>query len=193
MTTHSGLLVLVVGPSGAGKDTVIGAVREAFVHEPALVFPRREITRPADAGGEDHLPVDAETFHIRRADGAYALAWDAHGLGYGVPSAIRGDLAGGRTVVVNVSRGVIDEARQTLAPVRIVSLTVPPEVLRLRLTARGREAVDDIERRVARAGAFQVSGPDVVTVVNDGPVAAAVARMAEAIGWAWSPAGRHSQ
>lgn len=192
MTAGRGLLVLVVGPSGSGKDSVIGAVRAALAPEPALVFPRREITRPAEAGGEDHVPVARETFHIRRATGAYALAWEAHGLGYGVPAAIRDDLAGGRTVVVNVSRGVIDEARQTLAPVRVVSLAVPPEVLRLRLAARGRETMDDVERRVQRAGAFQVTGPDVVTVVNDGPLEAAVARMVEAIGWA-VPAGTVSR
>lgn len=183
MSVRRGLLVLVVGPSGSGKDTVIGGVREALAGEPAVVFPRREITRPADAGGEDHLPVDQETFLTRRAGGAYALAWEAHGLGYGVPSAIRDDLGVGRTVVVNVSRGVIEEARLSLPPVRVVSLTVPPEVLRRRLAARGRETPEDIERRVQRAGAFQVTGPDVVTVVNDGPVAAAVARLAAAIGY----------
>lgn len=177
-----GLLVLVVGPSGAGKDTVIDGVRAALAGAPDLVFPRREITRPAEAGGEDHIPVDHATFHSRRAAGAYALSWEAHGLGYGVPAAVRDDLGAGRTAVVNVSRGVIDEARKSLAPVRVVSLMVPPEVLRRRLAARGRESADDIEQRVARAGAFAVTGPDVVTVVNDGPVETAIARLLQAIG-----------
>lgn len=177
-----GLLVLVVGPSGVGKDTVIEAVRDALAGDPMVVFPRREITRPAAAGGEDHIAVDIETFRARRAAGAYALSWEAHGLGYGVPAAIQRDLADGRTAIVNVSRGVLEEARQTLSPVQVLSLVVPAAVLRARLTERGRESEADIDRRIARAGAFEVSGPDVVTIVNDGPVAAAAARVIQAIG-----------
>lgn len=177
---RSGLLVLVVGPSGVGKDTLIAAARLALRDETAIVFPRREITRPVDAGGEDHCPVDYEAFRGRRAAGAYLLAWEAHGLGYGIPAAVRDDLAAGRTVVVNVSRGVIDDARR-LAPVRVVSLTVPADVLRKRLARRGRESADEIEARVGRAAAFAVAGTDVVTVVNDGAVETALARMLEAI------------
>lgn len=176
-----GVLNLVVGPSGVGKDSLIDAARAALAGDPSVVFPRREITRPADACGEDHVPVDPETFRERRAASAYALAWEAHGLGYGVPAAIADDLAAGHSVVVNVSRGVIDTARRTLAPVRVLSLTVPSEVLRSRLAARGRETAEEIEERVARAGAFTVEGPDVVTIVNDGPLAVASARLITAI------------
>lgn len=175
-----GLLVLVVGPSGVGKDTLIDGARAALAHDPAIVFPRREITRPADAGGEDHRPVTPAEFRARRSSNAYALAWEAHGLGYGVPATILDDLDAGRTIVVNVSRGIIDTARR-LARVRVLSLTVPAEILRRRLAARGRETVEDIEARVARATAFAVAGPDVVTVVNDGSIESALARVIDAI------------
>lgn len=183
--TRPGLLVLVVGPSGVGKDTLIDAARAALADDPGVVFPRREITRPADAGGEDHQAVTVDAFRSRRATGGYALTWEAHGLGYGVPVAILDDLAAGRTVVVNVSRGVVDQAR-LLARVRVLSLTVPAEVLRLRLAARGRESAAEIDARVDRAGAVQVDGPDVVTIVNDDSVETAVARMLAAI----TPAAR---
>lgn len=171
-----GVLFLVVGPSGAGKDTLIEAAHAASAGDDRLVFPVREITRPADAGGEAHRPVDTATFSARRGQGAYALAWEAHGLGYGIPVSVTADLAAGRSVVVNVSRSVIDEARRRFPPVTVIQVAVPEDLLRRRLADRGRETADQIEARVARAGAFQVTGDDVVTLVNDGPVADSVER-----------------
>lgn len=158
--------MLVVGPSGVGKDTVIEGVRAAGRDD--IVFARREITRPAEAGGEDHLPVTEAEFARREADGGYALSWRAHGLGYGVPAEITQDLAAGRSVVANVSRGVLDEARKKFPRLLIVSITADAERLRARLLARGRETAEDIEGRVARAAAFVVAGDDVVDLANDG-------------------------
>lgn len=163
---ETGRLVLVVGPSGVGKDTLIDGVRALGRAE--IVFARREITRPAEAGGEDHLPVSEAEFERRAAEGGYVLSWRAHGLGYGVPAGITEDLAAGRKVVVNVSRGVLGEARARFPDLLIVSVTADAERLRARLLARGREAPDEIEGRVARAAAFQVAGEDVVELANDG-------------------------
>ena len=169
------MLVLVVGPSGAGKDTLMERAREALAGEARFRFARREITRPEDAGGEDHEAVTSEAFAARRAAGGYALAWEAHGLGYGIPAGIVGDLDAGLVVVVNVSRAVLEEASRRFVT-RVLEITAPVEVLARRLAARGRESEADIAGRLARAVALP-GGLDVVTVINDGPVEAGVARV----------------
>jgi len=171
-----GILYLVVGPSGAGKDSVIDGARAAFEDDRRLVFCRRLITRPREAGGEDHEAVGEADFEVMRAAGRFSLCWRAHGLGYALPLAIEGDLADGRSVVANVSRTVIDDARRRLGPVRVIHVTAPPAVLARRLAARGRESAADIEERLRRGGLTAPRGADVEVIVNDGPLERAVER-----------------
>ena len=140
------MLVLVVGPSGAGKDTLLNAARQALAGDLRFRFVRRVITRPADPSGEDHEPVSDADFAARN----FALQWQAHGLRYGIPADIVDDLAAGKVVIANVSRAVIAEAA-TRFPVRVIEITAAPQVLAARLAARGRETAADIAGRLARS------------------------------------------
>ena len=175
------MLVLVVGPSGVGKDTLIDGARATLADDPAVVFVRRDITRPAEAGGEDHRPVSEAEFFRREQAGDYALSWRAHGLCYGVPADILQDLAMGRRVVANVSRGVIDEARSRRGAVRVVSVSADPDQLAERLRQRGRESEGEIADRIARAQAYSISGDDVVELRNDGDRESGIAGLVAAI------------
>ncbi len=155
------MLVLVVGPSGAGKDTLLDAARQALAGDPGIHFARRVITRPADAGGEDHEAVTETEFSTR----AFALQWQAHGLRYGIPADVANKLARGIIVVANVSRGVIQEAAARF-PVQVIEVTAPAEILAARLASRGREGAGDTASRLARHVALPAGVP-VATVVND--------------------------
>lgn len=178
---NDGRLVLVVGPSGVGKDTLLDGARAALKDEASVVFARREITRPAEAGGENHIPVEMGTFRDRAATGRYLLSWEANGHGYGLPGSLRDDLDAGRTVVANGSRAVLAEARALFPNLRVISITASPETVAARLAKRGREGPDEIAARVARGRAYAVTGPDVITVNNDGPPEDGVAGLTEAI------------
>lgn len=163
-----GRLVLVVGPSGVGVDTLIDAARREFAERRQYHFVRRTITRPAGSVGEDHDPVDLPTFRERQALGDYALSWEAHGLGYGIPISIEGELRAGRTVIVNASRTVIEPARKRYPRMTVASVTASPEVLADRLAGRNRESAEEIQRRLQRAGLGFPDGDDVVTIDNNG-------------------------
>ncbi|MBP7063169.1 MAG: phosphonate metabolism protein/1,5-bisphosphokinase (PRPP-forming) PhnN [Ferrovibrio sp.] len=174
----AGRLTLVVGPSGVGKDSLMNAAQQALRDDPAVVFPRRVITRAANMGGEDYIAIDDARFEAMRKNGEFALYWLAHGLRYGVPIAIEAELQAGRQVVVNVSRAIIAEARRAYPGLQVIAITAPPALLRQRLEARGRESPVDIAQRLARAAAFDLGGePDVVELSNDGPLEQGVARL----------------
>ena len=176
-----GRLVLVVGPSGAGKDTLIASAEAALGDSPLYLFPKREITRAGDAGGEDHIAVSPAHFAQRREAGGYALNWDAHGLSYGIPSSIDAAIAAGATVVVNTSRTILDAARARYPGLCIVFVTAPLDVLARRIAARGRESADDVAARLARAGIIAPSGCDVIELCNDGSLEDAVRAFRSAI------------
>lgn len=187
-----GTLVLVVGPSGAGKDTLMQAAAERLAPTGRFHFVQREITRPADAGGENHIAIDGKAFAEKEAQDAYLLTWRAHGNCYAIPREPAHALRqAGVAVVANVSRTVLDAARARLQPVHIVEVSASPDVLRARIAARGRENAEDVAARVERGGAISISGSDITTVMNDQDLEDGVARMVAALEVAstaeWAP------
>jgi ribose 1,5-bisphosphokinase len=154
-------LVLVVGPSGAGKDTLIRLARAGLAGQPRYVFPRRLVTRPPTVD-EDNESIDEAAFALGEAEGRFCLSWRAHGLGYGLPAEAGRMADGDKVVVCNVSRAVVGAARGRFACVRVVAVTAPPEVLARRLAARGRPDDGDLAARLARRGEVE---PD-LTIEN---------------------------
>ncbi|MBR0751363.1 phosphonate metabolism protein/1,5-bisphosphokinase (PRPP-forming) PhnN [Bradyrhizobium jicamae] len=161
-----GRLILVVGPSGAGKDTLLGLAKAACADDGNVVFARRLITRESSAS-EDNEEVSAEAFQRGIADGDYAMHWEAHGHRYALSRAIDDDIRAGRTVIANVSRTVIAATRRSYANVVVVSITAPPDVLAARLAMRARVSDGGIAQRLARTVDESTATPD-FTIVNSG-------------------------
>ena len=162
-----GRLILVVGPSGAGKDTLISLARAACADDGTIVFARRVVTREATAS-EDNEQVSLEAFRQSCADSGFAMHWEAHGHSYGLPRAIDDDIRAGRTVVANVSRTVVEAMRRAYAHVTVVSITAPSDILAERLAARARSSDGQIEHRLRRA-VGDAAAPD-ATIINVGSV-----------------------
>ena len=167
----------VVGPSGAGKDTLLAGL--CGPNGPHWV--RRIITRPEAAGDEPFEGVSEADFARREAAGEFALVWRAHGLAYGIPRAGLAPLAEGRDVVFNGSRGALVEALAAFPSLRVIHITAPGSVLAARLMARGREGEKDVAARLARGVAPFPPGLPVVEVFNDATPDEGIARLRAAL------------
>ncbi|MEM8854711.1 MAG: phosphonate metabolism protein/1,5-bisphosphokinase (PRPP-forming) PhnN [Pseudomonadota bacterium] len=177
-----GVLLLVVGPSGVGKDTLMDGARKALGEDPDFVFARRTITRKEHAGGEDHEGLSEADFRAAEADGAFFITWQAHGHRYGIRTGYADQLAKGRNVVINVSRRVVVDLAARFTPTTVLSVDAPAAVIRQRLHARGREDAADVTDRIARDACLpQDKGLTIVPIRNDGAIEAGVARFTAAL------------
>lgn len=150
----SGILLYVIGASGSGKDSLMQHARASLAQDINVVFSHRYITRPSDAGGENHVALSEDEFESRVTQKLFPLHWHSHGLRYGIGCELNHWLAKGLTVVLNGSRGYLHEASRRYPELVPVLIEVSPKVLRERLLARGRESADEIDSRLQRGGEF---------------------------------------
>lgn len=173
----AGRLIYLIGPSGSGKDSLLDAARTRLVERGCRIV-RRVITRSAEAVGEAALGVSAQQFADMEAQGAFALSWHANGLSYGIPREIDDWLAAGEDVLVNGSRGHLQNTRQRYPDVLVLLLTVDQAVLRHRLLERGRESLIEIDQRLARNARFNerllADDPTAHVLDNSGPLESTV-------------------
>ena len=142
-----GIFFFVVGPSGAGKDSLIDGARDVLGD---FVFARRVVTRPHGSPGEDHEALDETGFARLEEQGGFLITWSAHGLRYGLRHDLLDALSQGRHVVANGSRAMVDMLSTRVPRLVVVEVSAPASVLAARILARGRETPDEVAKRVMR-------------------------------------------
>ncbi len=168
-----GRLVYVIGPSGAGKDSVLRGAREQGT-DTNVTFAHRYITRPAEAGGENHIALTTQEFALRLRRGCFALNWSSHGFEYGIGREVDQWMRCGFTVVVNGSRGYLQEALLRYPTLLPVLVTARPEILAERLMARGRETEEQVVLRLQRNALMDIRHPGLVRIENNDRLDSAV-------------------
>ncbi len=164
----SGRLFYCVGPSGAGKDTLLQWVKR---HAPAgarLRLAQRTVTRPSHPS-EAHEASDEDNFWKLAAAGHFAMAWQANGLCYGIRRGIEAELKAGFDVLVNGSREYVPRLLQSFPEARVVWIEADPARIRERLEARRRESGSALRQRLERATQFAPPQDDrVIRLDNSG-------------------------
>ena len=168
MVDH-GQLFYVIGASGVGKDSLMMHARGRLADDKSVIFAHRYITRPVELGGENHIALSDKEFDSRLHGGCFAMHWYSHGLSYGIGIEINQWLVKGINVVMNGSRGYLQEASWRYPELRPVLIRVSPDKLKQRLLARGRESAEDIKHRLTRASQFEsLRHLSLITITNDG-------------------------
>jgi phosphonate metabolism protein PhnN/1,5-bisphosphokinase (PRPP-forming) len=143
-------VLLVVGPSGSGKDTLLRSARKHFAGQDQLAFVRRYITRPPDHN-EDNYYLDTTAFSLLSKAGFFLSTWQAHDNFYGIPGHVLGDKDGAAIVVCSISRSAVGDFERRFEQITTILVTAREDVLRQRLLRRGREDETAVQGRLARA------------------------------------------
>ena len=175
---NKGTLIILAGPSGSGKDTVM---KELFKLLPDLKFSISSITRDMREGevnGEKYNFITREEFESM-IENKQLLEYNVYcGNYYGTPKApVEKAIAEGKEILIEIDVNGAEEVRKNCSDYFSVFIMPPSfEVLRERLIGRGTDKMEVIEKRLeeakaemARANEFDyvVVNDDLLTAVHD--------------------------
>ena len=167
-----GQLFLIVGNSGSGKDTLLREVLRQWPGSAGPIrIPHRCITRPTH-DSEPFISVTSENFDELNQQGKFCLTWHVYDTDYGVPATIFNWLDQGVSVIVNVSRNIIPQARQLIPDLKVIFVSVPLDITLQRIKSRNRESEGGpgFQQRLARAKENQTLADADFVVDNSVPL-----------------------
>jgi guanylate kinase len=149
------MLVIISGPSGVGKDTIIDALRKRH-HDPDyhyVVTCTTRARRPGEVDGVDYHFLDRDTFVDQHTAGEFLEANEVHGNWYGTPRRqVREALAAGRDAILKIDVQGAQVVKEKV-PGALLIFLIPPslEDLFQRLRSRATETADELELRQRNA------------------------------------------
>lgn len=171
----AGIFFAVVGASGVGKDSVLSVAKPRLEVTGEFNFPTRYITRPADAGGEDHHSISNNDFVQMVREDRFSLWWMAHEMHYGLPDKVYHHLRYDTHVIANISRRSVQDAVQNFNRVEVIEITASAEAIKHRLLTRGRETEAEIMvRQLREVEPGWAKNVNVTRIPNNGQLAEAV-------------------
>ena len=173
-------LVIVIGPSGAGKDSVLEGLRANWPLTQPARFARRTITRPVKPDDEQHEAVDDARFEQLLVAQAFVMHWQANGLSYGIRRSELEPLDAGHWLFVNGSRAYLPQALQAWPQATVVHIGASRDVLAQRLARRGRETEDAVAMRLSREVALHLPA-HVVLIDNNSSLDSALGELLHAL------------
>jgi guanylate kinase len=165
------LLVIISGPSGVGKDTIITALRERQRVQDYhyVVTCTTRARRPGEVDGVSYHFLTRERFEDMKQAGEFLEANEVHGQWYGTPRRqVRDALAAGRDVILKIDVQGAQVVKETVPDALLIFL-VPPSLEDLfhRLRMRATENADELELRQRNAAIEIARGEDYDYVVTN--------------------------
>ena len=150
---HPGNLFVVAAPSGAGKSSLVKALRELDAHVSPSVSHTTRAPRGQEKHGREYFFASEQEFDAMVANNAFVEWANVHGKRYGTSKRALADrLAGGADVLLEIDYQGALQVKQAF-PEAVLIFILPPswEELRARLENRGEDSPEVIELRLKNA------------------------------------------
>lgn len=136
-------IILIVGASGVGKDTLIKEAKKDLKKE--FNFVRRYITRKPDKSEKNYF-LENSAFELLKENDFFISSWSAHENFYGISK----NSIKNKTNIISISRSKIEDFEKNFKNVYVINITLDEKILKKRLIKRGRESIEEIKKRLDR-------------------------------------------